>query len=336
MSGMKRIPSLDGLRAISVSLVLIGHLAHSGLLPAFLATYAGSGVKMFFVISGYLITTILLQEHSRTSSVNLGQFYIRRGYRILPAAGVFILFACLVYWRELHWYDMCAAIFYLMDFSRNPPPVLAHLWSLAVEEQFYLLWPNLLKRFYRHRVAILLGGVLISPLYLSLCFYLKLPRARYGTFPAVVDTLAIGCLLAIFSAKIPKINAFWASVMLLSIILTPFFPAITSARTLFSLFVLSPIMFLSMAGLVAHVVQTPYRFLNIAPVAWLGRISYSLYLWQQPFFFHSSPPPIYKLALGVGLACLSYYLVERPFLKLREKRNACIGSGPDLKTPEPA
>ncbi len=335
MSGMKRIPSLDGLRAISVSLVLIGHLAHSGLLPAFLATYAGTGVKMFFVISGYLITTILLQERSRTSSINLGQFYIRRGYRILPAAGVFILFACLAYWRDLHWYDMCAAIFYLMDFSRNPPPALGHLWSLAVEEQFYLLWPNLLKRFYRHKVAILLGGVLISPLYLSLCFYLKLP-ARYGTFPAVVDTLAIGCLLAIFSAKIPKIKTFWASAMLLSIILTPFFPAITPARTLFSLFVLSPVMFFSMAGLIAHVVQTPYRILNIAPVTWLGRISYSLYLWQQPFFFRSSPQPMYKLALGVGLACLSYYLVERPFLKLREKRNASILSAPALKAVEPA
>ena len=79
---MKRIPSLDGLRAIAVSLVLLGHLAHRGYLPAYLSTYAGTGVRIFFVISGYLITTILLQEQSRTLSINLREFYIRRAYRI--------------------------------------------------------------------------------------------------------------------------------------------------------------------------------------------------------------------------------------------------------------
>ncbi len=82
---MKRIPSLDGLRAISVSLVLIGHLARAGHTPDILKGYAASGGRMFLVISGYLITTILLNDHSRSSAINRREFYIRRAYRILPA-----------------------------------------------------------------------------------------------------------------------------------------------------------------------------------------------------------------------------------------------------------
>ena len=81
---VKRIPSLDGLRAISISLVLAGHLTKAGPVPKFMANYAGTGVRIFFVISGYLISTILLNEHSQTSTINLRQFYIRRVYRILP------------------------------------------------------------------------------------------------------------------------------------------------------------------------------------------------------------------------------------------------------------
>ena len=81
---MKRIPSLDGLRAISISLVCIGHLTHAGPVPKFLTPYSLTGVRIFFVISGYLITTILLAERSQTSTIDLRQFYIHRAYRILP------------------------------------------------------------------------------------------------------------------------------------------------------------------------------------------------------------------------------------------------------------
>jgi peptidoglycan/LPS O-acetylase OafA/YrhL len=83
-----------------------------------------------------------------------------------------------------------------------------------------------------------------------------------------------------------------------------------------------------MAGLLLHAVRAEYRFLNIAPVVWLGQISYSLYLWQQPFFFAPAGQPVYKLGLGVVIACLSYYLVEKPVLALREKRNAPRSSAP--------
>jgi peptidoglycan/LPS O-acetylase OafA/YrhL len=317
---VKRIPSLDGLRAISISLVLIGHLTKAGPVPKFLANYAGTGVRIFFVISGYLITTILLAEHSQTSTINLRQFYTRRAYRILPAAAVFMLFAFVMYWHELRWYDMGAMLLYLTNFDGARPWMVAHLWSLGVEEQFYFLWPSILRKWYQHRVPILLGVIALAPIYSAACYFFKVPSGGYGTFPAVADNLAIGCLLAIFSPRIPEIRPWVAFVMLLAVALIPSYPGSTPTRTLFELFVLWPILHCSIAGLVLHVIQSPYRILNFAPVVWLGRISYSLYLWQEPFFFAQSRQPAYKLLLGLGLACFSYYLVERPVLKLRDQK----------------
>jgi hypothetical protein len=123
---VKRIPSLDGLRAISIAMVVVGHLAKSGHGPRiFWTTYAGIGVSIFFVISGYLITTILLKEHSRTSNIRLRDFYIRRAYRIFPAAFVFMLVVFAFYWRSLRWYDMAAAMLYVATSTSTGPGFLA-------------------------------------------------------------------------------------------------------------------------------------------------------------------------------------------------------------------
>ncbi len=158
---MKRIPSLDGLRAISISLVVVGHWAelryHSDVAGAF----ANLGVRIFFIISGYLITTLLLKEHARTSTIELREFYVRRAYRILPAAMVFMLPVFVIFWRELSWYHMAAAALYLANFDFSHPWFLGHLWSLSVEEQFYFLWPGVLKKWHRHQVAILVGVVVV-------------------------------------------------------------------------------------------------------------------------------------------------------------------------------
>ena len=108
--------------------------------------------------------------------------------------------------------------------------------------------------------------------------------------------------------------------MLVAVALIPSFATNTRTRTLAELFVLNPVLYCAIAGLVLHVIQSPYRFLNVAPVMWLGRISYSLYLWQEPFFFSQTRPSVYKLLLGVGLACLSYYMIEQPVLRLRGRK----------------
>jgi peptidoglycan/LPS O-acetylase OafA/YrhL len=228
---------------------------------------------MFFVISGYLITTILLSEYGRTSTINLREFYLRRAYRILPAAGVFMLFACVAYWHELRWIDIGAMFLYLVNYDWVRPWMIGHLWSLGVEEQFYFLWPSALKTFYRHRVALLLTVVAIGPIFMVLCYYFKVPGGGFGTFPAIADNLAIGCLLGIFSSKIRRISSWLAAVMLLAVILIPQFPGNTPLRTVFELSVLWPIMNCCLAGLLLHVIQRPYWLLNVAPVVWLGKIS---------------------------------------------------------------
>jgi len=317
---MKRIPSLDGLRAISITLVVVGHWVSVRYASQVALSYAILGVRIFFIISGYLITTLLLKEYTKASTISLREFYVRRAYRILPAAAAFMLPVFVIYWHELRWYHAMAAVLYLANFDPLRPWFLGHLWSLSVEEQFYFLWPSVLKKWYRRRVGILLAVVAVAPMYRVLCYALKVPGGGDETFPAVADNLAIGCLLAIFASSIPRIRPWAGLCMLLPIVLVPLFLAVTRSRTFLLLFLLWPLLHVSIAGVLLHVVQTPYRWLNFAPLVWLGKISYSLYLWQQLFAYGHHSRPLYFLLFALALACLSYYLVERPMLRLREER----------------
>jgi peptidoglycan/LPS O-acetylase OafA/YrhL len=127
-------------------------------------------------------------------------------------------------------------------------------------------------------------------------------------------------LLAIFAKRLPRIPGYIALVMTAAMIFIPWFPATSAGRTLFMLFVLRPLLHVSIAGVVLHVIQVPYAALNWGPVAWLGKISYSLYLWQELFCSNSNLPYGYVLAIpAIACACLSYYLVEQPMLRLRER-----------------
>jgi peptidoglycan/LPS O-acetylase OafA/YrhL len=318
IANVKRIPSLDGLRAISISLVVVGHMAHAGYAPRFFSQYANLGVRIFFVISGYLITTILLGEHSRTGTISLREFYVRRAYRIFPAALCFILVIVVLYWNTLRWYDIGAALLYLVNFDPFAPWVIGHLWSLSVEEQFYFLWPSVLRKWYRHRMIILCAVILAAPIARTVFFFFKVDGGGYGNLLTVGDNLATGCLLAMLGSRLREIRWHVAALMLLALVLIPLYAADSRLRTLFMLFILSPILHFSIAGILLHVVQHPYRLLNLAPVVWLGNISYSLYLWQQPFFNPSSPSR-YGVLWAIGLACVSYYLVEKPMLRARDR-----------------
>ena len=323
---------MDGLRAISILMLLVGHYFSRGDHPPLLPLNFSIGVRIFFVISGYLITAILLREHERTGTISLRQFYLRRAFRILPAALVFMVFISIAYWHVLRWYNIAAMFLYLGNYDLTRPWMIGHLWSLGVEEQFYFLWPGVLKKWYRHRVAILLGVVALVPVFRVACYLTRIPGGGYGMFPAVADMLAFGCLLAVFGGRVPKISRYAALAMVAVVILVPLYEQTSVARTLFGLFALYPLMFFSIAGILLHVVQTPYSILNCAPVVWLGRLSYSLYLWQQPFFFDPAPRPLYRLSFGFGLACLSYYLVERPMLALRERSRVSRTLSTDSQT----
>ena len=335
---LQRIPSLDGLRAISITLVILSHLVkwkHVSLER--IQTYGDLGVHVFFVLSGYLITSLLLREYDRSSTVSLRDFYIRRAFRIFPAAFVFLAVVVVLYWHQMRWYHVAAALLYVANMDMTRPWIFGHLWSLSIEEQFYLLWPFAVKKWHRHRTVILLCVFLATPIFRAALYAFKIHNGLVGSLPAHADQLAIGCLLAIFAPRLPKISGYLAIVMLLVAIFVPWFPATSPARTLFMLFAVRPLLHVSLAGLVLHVIQVPYRILNWSPVAWLGKISYSVYLWQELFCSNPILPFGYALVVPtLAAACLSYYLVEQPMLRLREKRARKQADSPSLVPTEDA
>lgn len=337
-----RIRTLDGLRSISISLVVFSHLVKWHQVSRMLADgYGALGVHMFFVLSGYLITNLLLREYEHTGTVNLGDFYSRRAFRIFPAAFVFLGIVIALYWREMRWDHVLAASLYLANMDIGRPWMFGHLWSLSIEEQFYLLWPFAVKRWYRSRTTILLCVILLTPVLRGALYAIKTRNGLTASLPVFADQLAIGCLLAILAPRIPHIRKYIALTMVVAVIFVPWFPANSPGRTLFMLFVLRPLLDVSLAGLVLHVIQVPYRALSWTPVVWLGRISYSLYLWQELFCsnraFHSG----YLLLLpALGSACLSYYFVEKPMLRVREwyigrrshtSNGAVVGNPPSVR-----
>jgi peptidoglycan/LPS O-acetylase OafA/YrhL len=317
----RAIPSLDGVRAICITLVILSHLVHwKRISLEVLGSYGTLGVFVFFVLSGFLITKLLLAEQERTATIGLRDFYLRRAFRILPAALVFLAVVVPLYWRQMTWVHIAAAVFYFanMDFTR--PWIFGHLWSLSIEEQFYLLWPFALKKWYRHRTLMAVGAFCATPLFRTALYAFHVHNPLIASLPVFSSQLAIGCLLAILAPRLPKVPGWLAFAMVAAVALIPWFPGSSPARTLFSLFLLTPLLHLAVAGLILHVIQVPYRALNWPPVRWLGRISYSLYLWQELFCSNRALHAGYFLVLpSLACACLSYYLVEQPMLRLRDR-----------------
>lgn len=319
---VRRIPSLDGVRAIAIILVLLAHLVKwKHISVAVIGSYGAFGVQIFFVLSGFLITKLLIEEHEKSSTISLRRFYIRRAFRIFPAALAFFAATALLFWHQLGTYHLLAAVFYVANMDNSRPWFFGHLWSLGIEEQFYLLWPFALKRCFVHRTKLLLFVVLGTSVFQTLIYALKVRNGIAGSLPVFADELAIGCLLAIFQKRMPYIAKPWAAVMLAVAVLSIWFPANTPYRTLFALFSIKPLVDVCIAGVILHVIQVPYQILNCQPITWLGRISYGLYLWQELFcsnpYFHTG---LSLIVPAIICASASYYALEQPLLRLREKR----------------
>jgi peptidoglycan/LPS O-acetylase OafA/YrhL len=337
-----KLPSLDGLRGIAIALVIIGHLhATAGFpdlgLEHLLGDYGLLGVRVFFVISGFLITTLLLRELERHGSLSLRNFYARRALRILPAFSVFLLavaIAAAAGWIDVGAGEWIAAFTYTINFVPVPSWEVGHLWSLSVEEQFYLLWPLAVARLGVRRAALL-----------ALAFFVCAPVVRVAmrvfiddtaiedlpVFPAVADGIAIGCLFAIGRQWLLAQRWYLAlSAPGWLLLHVPAIFVIHHASEAWGWVDLLgyPVLLL----LIATIVEASTRWdpasigarvLNARPLVWLGLLSYSLYLWQQPFLHHRlheahTTFPL-NLALAFGLALLSYFLLERPLLRLRSR-----------------
>ena len=332
------IPSLDGLRAISILFVFLGHgiggvEGHSFLFRLALL-HSGLGVEVFFVISGYLITSLLLAEKAAFGSISLRLFYLRRALRILPAFLVFV--GTVFVLSALGYIDVPSRLWifiltYTVNFTVSVWNV-GHLWSLSVEEHFYLLWP-LVVRYARLRtcvgVAILaiFGGVLIPAASAAIGHQLLNPALRYAT-PLVLGPIAMGCLLAIAEPWVersmssgsrwlgPAALAATAAILVLDTIDAG---AVYPLRSV----ILDALLTFVVARLVFRPVGLAANVLNSRSLVFVGKLSYSLYLWQQLFMNPFSNAPLCRFPWNVmaacATACASWFIVESRFLKLRAR-----------------
>ncbi|MFO0723332.1 MAG: acyltransferase [Myxococcota bacterium] len=336
-----RIPTLDGLRALSIGLVLIAHLFGTRNFPTpalwKLPNLGELGVRVFFVISGFLITTLLIQEQRRTQRISIKDFYIRRVYRIFPAFYAFLAVLLLLGSLgliTLDGRDFLSAVTYTVNYRGERGWIIGHLWSLSVEEQFYLLWPATLSLFglaggRRFAIAVLVLAPVARVVEL---YILHDPFSAVGqTFETIFDSIATGCLLAMVRDDLgqrPRYLAFLASRWFWLVPPAVFLVNMSWQWPRIYLSVGHTLMNLGIALILERALRWPDarfgRFLELRPLVFVGTLSYSLYLWQQPFIDRAQEGWIHAFPLNIAGAVLaalgSYYLVEKPFLALRARR----------------
>ncbi len=343
-----RIPSLDGMRAVAILMVVVAHL---GLPAGFVPLPAGSGdvlgdtgVRVFFVLSGFLITTLLLGEHSRTGKVNLTQFYIRRVFRIFPAFYLYLAalsFGSALGWIALQPGDLTKAAVYVVDYLPwySTSIFVRHIWSLSVEEQFYLLWPAAIWLLGPSRAKwVALGSIIASPFW-RLAVFAFLPAATLTIdrrFDCISDALATGCLLAISSAALsnwPPYRAVLRSPWMHGLPIAVLGAAAMGKHPHAYFFVAHSVMNFGIALYLHRCILFPPWLLNTAVFRLIGQTSYSIYLWQQLFCsLHVDGARLSwssAVVLMLAVASVSYFALESPLQRLGRRL-----SRPPQKVPE--
>ena len=339
MADQRNIPSLDGLRAVAILLVIVCHVQASfpsSIRGGFIDQCGSLGVNIFFAISGFLITHLLLKEVDRDHKLDFKRFYIRRAFRIFPPFYVYLAFvACLRFFQPwlFTWHSLAIAAAYLWNYDVHANGwLLGHTWSLSLEEQFYLVWPLILgflpkRSALRFSVAV----IVVSPA-LRVAAYFLFPslRARIDMMlPTHLDTMMVGCFLALASNLGLYRKAFevcqrpvwvWTSAVML-VVVSPLLEE--RYRGVFYLPLGITIASIGCGILLLYAVRnassTLGRFLNLPWLRHIGMISYSLYLWQQLFTGERTRMFPLNLILIVVCAEMSYWLVEQPSLRLRDR-----------------
>lgn len=304
-------PDIEGLRAIAVLLVVISH-AQIALFGFELAPGGYVGVDVFFVISGFLITTLLVKELKETGTISIKKFYARRATRLLPASALVLVVTLVASWlwlpftriTSLTW-DAIASSFYMINYrlaftdtdymnADAPPSPMQHFWSLAVEEQFYFVWPLLLLaivalcagHFRRRIVVAALSVVLVSSLAISAIYTQSDTAWSYFGIHTRAWELAAGALVALFAGYLTKLRpsvasmATWAGVGMILVAAVTF----TSDTVFPGYAALLPVAgtALAIAGGCSANPHGAGLVLNRAPFQFVGKISYSYYLWHWP------------------------------------------------------
>ncbi len=338
----KHLPALDGLRMIAVLLVI---LYHAGLerVPSDL------GVTVFFVLSGFLITWLLMKEREQTGSIGLGSFYMRRAFRLLPAYYAYLTVAFVLHFRHpgARTDIIAPALLYYANYFNamhdHPPTPIAHTWSLAVEEQFYLLWPLaflLLSRVSRRAMALILTAAIVLVCAWRSYVFLKSggdTAWAYNAFDCRFDALAVGCLVAVLSKetlflRVAQGVARHAALPLLPIALLAAthyeHPPLYKYTVGFTLDAL--LIGLAIVQLVQLAERPAWRWLDHRVPRYLGTISYPIYLWHgfamSPVRRLDGAPSAVKMIayalVAVVLGMASYHGIEKPFLRLRARLTA--------------
>ncbi len=300
---LDRVPELDGIRAIAILAILVFH-AIPGLLPgAFL------GVDLFLVLSGYLITSLLIAEEQATGTVSLREFYRRRALRILPPLAAAIVLAGLLGVGG-PMAALKAILFPGNLFDRETLGGLAHTWSLAVEEHFYLLWPVTFVAFPRRRIAILVGTVLIAIALRGIGLLEGIDREwLYQSTPTRIDGIAIGCLAAI----VPLRPTIVPGTLVLGLGFLYF-------QRLGASYVLLGYTVVALAC--APAMRAKSALLRSPILRYIGTRSYGLYLYHWPIYYAIYAPSAVKVAATFVIAEISYQTIERWARMQKSRRRA--------------
>ncbi|EIT86949.1 acyltransferase 3 [Fictibacillus macauensis ZFHKF-1] len=344
------MPGIDGLRALAVLAVIAYHLnfgwASGGLL----------GVGIFFVLSGYLITDLIISEFKQTGKIDFKQFWLRRARRLLPA--LLSMLIVVILWVLLFehafivglWGNLLSVFFYVSNWwliyhkvsyfeQFGPPSPLNHLWSLAVEEQFYVVWPLILLfglRFIKKSQTLLkyvIGAALLSAILMAILYTPNADPSRvyYGTDTRAFSLLIGAALAFIWPSKQLAISLSRAPRFILEVIglvglggvlLLVYFTSQFDAFLYYGGMVLLSIFTLLLVAALAHPSTFIGKLMGWRPLRWIGVRSYGIYLWHFPIIIFTRPPQqnvessvslsILQFIAIITIASLSWHFIEEP------------------------
>ncbi len=328
--------ALDGVRALSILAVLSFHCAAPWGSGGFI------GVDVFFVLSGYLITSMLAAEY-RNGGIGLGRFYARRALRLYPTLLLllvtYVVLAPVLFPTDDRWLTVLLNGFYVMDYVLafwHVPTSIGHTWSLGVEEKFYLLWPLLLPLLLRTRrpIAWLLAAFIADTAWRYFVAVKWGWMQAYFCFDTRMSGILLGAIAALLRPEMSRLTVAIACVALALTVATPIIPTTTTSIPIEGVTLGITLAEISAFVLICHVAKHGDRgLLASTPLAYLGRLSYGIYLWHFPFVIllrdvHHQPWWItlsWTLLFSFAMAAICLHLVDGPIKRWRVKTRPLMG-----------